>query len=245
MRETVQTINTEDNLDSMSAIDTSANVIMGDDELNMDAFHNSFIIDEKMKIQNEKKKDQDKDQNPEEVKEEVKYVFNGVEMSEDQISLMIFLSEKSNPFSVTMFLHSFFCHLMSFFITFPLTVMVMYVMEGFDSHLAYNWQFWGCERGTIVFGTLFLTIPTYTFFTLVWHFDSGADKTMEEPNWMIFLNMVTLIMCRCVVISVKYGAFSEVRMAVYRTNYMSVKHLESNLTMVRLISTDVKFRLKL
>lgn len=220
MRETVQTINTEDDIDNdISAIDTSGNAIMaGDDELNMDAFHNSFIIDEKGKIKNAEKK---KDQNPEEVKEEVKYVFNGVEMSEEQISLMIFLSEKSNPFSVGMFCYSFFCHLLSFFITFPLTFMMIYVMEGFDPHLAYNWQLYGCERGTIVFGTIFLSIPVYTFFTLVWHFDSGADPTLEKPNWMVFLNMVTLIMCRCIVISVKYGSFSEVRMAVYRTNFMT------------------------
>ena len=52
-------------------------------------------------------------------------------------------------------------------------------------------------------------------------------------------------MCRCVVASVKYGYFSNVRMQIYRTNYMSLKHLGSNLAVVRLTTLDVKWKLKL
>jgi hypothetical protein len=80
-------------------MDTTNNVVFGDDELNMDAFHNSFIIDEQSKVRSvEKKKNEEK---PPEEQVEQKLIFNGVEMSEAEAELMIFLSEKQNPFSTS------------------------------------------------------------------------------------------------------------------------------------------------
>ena len=166
-------------------------------------------------------------------------------MTEEQIDLMIFLSEKSNPFSVGQFMHSFIVHFCGFFITYPITTLIMYVIEGGDLHLAYNMQFYGCHGGPILTGLSFLAIPIYSVLTIIWHNDSKNDPNIQKPNYMIFVNICVIIMCRCVVASVKYGYFSEVRMQIYRTNYMSLDHLGSNLAVVRLTTLDVKWKLKL
>ena len=122
-------------------------------------------------------------------------------------------------------MHSFIFHLISFFLTFPVASFIMYITEGFDLHLATNMQFYGSKGFRAPSLAIFITVPIYTYFTLKWHFDSLADKTLERPNFMIFVNMVILVISRCVVASVKYGSYSKIRMDIYRSNYMSETHI--------------------
>ena len=64
--------------------------------------------------------------------------MNGEEISEEEAINLIYLSEKSNKFSVKQYLLALFYHTLATFFTMPGASMMMYVFEGGDWNLSYN-----------------------------------------------------------------------------------------------------------
>lgn len=104
--------------------------------------------------------------------------MKGQEISEDEVVNLIYLSEKSNRFSKLQFLKSLFYHLCSTFLTFPLTCLIMFILEGGNLNLANNLQFcgWGDPARKFTF-FLYTVYTIHLYFVYRWY---QAGKTEEN-----------------------------------------------------------------
>ena len=104
--------------------------------------------------------------------------MNGHTITEDEALLLCHLSEKDQVFNISQFMQSILYHMISFIFSFPIAVLIMYIFEGFDLHLAYNMQFYGRQTPRIVFTCIFALIPVHIGFNLKWYLEGNENPAL-------------------------------------------------------------------
>ena len=106
----------------------------------------------------------------------------------------------------------------------------MWVCEGFSLTLARNLLFYGNHPGAYFQGFLNCFIPLNFYFLMKWYRAHEEDpETYGSIDYMNQINLMIIMLCRSVVVSVKYATYSDEHMEVIRTVALSFDSIFKNL----------------
>ena len=123
-----------------------------------------------------------------------------------------------------------FYHLAGNFFTFPGGALIIWICEGFDTNLARNLSLWGFEGVSIPSMVLNCFIPINIYFLTKWYHANQADpETYAQIDYMNQINFMIIMICRSMVICVKYATYSPEHFEVLRSCRLSFNHLSKSL----------------
>lgn len=154
--------------------------------------------------------------------------MNGTVFNECELKKLINLSERDNPFCAFTFIRFFFYH-MVFYLTPPLVSLpVIYLFEGCNFNMAFNMEFLGSSVLVYVQWAISILISTSHVYIYTFYFN-----TDEEHEYEIlvsdYIHVLLVIVCRSIVVGVKYGFFSVEHMTVSRSCRLNANLLSFSL----------------
>jgi hypothetical protein len=134
-------------------------------------------------------------------------------------------------------------HTFHVFFTAPVATFVIWVGEGFNANLAHNLQIWGIEPVKLAGQVPFLFVQAYIFILFWWHFYeiNHPEEDLEPINWWLHVNFFITCLCRIVVMSVKYGQFSDAHYEILGKCRLSPEFLLGQLILGGIQSDDFDF----
>ena len=124
----------------------------------------------------------------------------------------MYLSKTNTKFNIPRFLLMTFYHLLAIVLNFPISNLIIFVTEGFSTKLLYNIMFLGFTPT----GMMSFVMQTAFFVSLYYIYLWQNDENVSPINLWDYCHIITLILCRAIVVGVKYGSYSDESFEILR-----------------------------
>lgn len=146
------------------------------------------------------------------------------------------------------FLKFFFYHILFFGISPLVAIPLIYIMEGAKVESMYNMQFLGCSMGVMMQWAVGLIITAGHVFGMRYMMAMRALIESEEEYQYIapsdWVHLILIIVCRMLVVGVKYGYYSEEHLYLFRNYRLSDTLLGFHLLNNTLNNEDPTFKMQ-
>ena len=129
----------------------------------------------------------------------------------------MYLSKSNTKFNISRFFLLTFYHLLALVFNYPIADIFVFVFEGFSTKLLFNIMFIGFTPSGMMSFMMQTPFLVSLYFIYMWNEAVKEDPDNVVPlNLWDFCHIITLILCRAIVVGVKYGSYSDESFEILR-----------------------------